>query len=119
MTRRVMSGVAVVFLALLGVACGSSSVPRASSGAAPAKSATVEIKNISFQPDRVQITAGQSVTWHFDDAPVPHSVTADDKSYDSGVKTSGDFTHRFDKPGTYSYFCTVHPEQMKATIVVS
>ena len=111
---------AAAFLVLLGVACGSSSVPRASSsgGAGAAKSATVTIKNISFQPDRVQISAGQSVTWKFEDGQVPHSVTADDKSFDSGVKTSGEFTHRFDKAGTYSYFCTVHPQQMKATVVV-
>ena len=117
MRSRLTPALVAAFLALLGVACGSSSVPQASSGGA-AKAVTVTIKNIAFQPDRVQIGAGQSVTWQFDDGQVPHSVTAADKSFDSGVKTSGSFTHRFDKAGTYDYICTVHPQQMKATIVV-
>ncbi len=78
---------------------------------------TVTIKNVAFQPLRVQIRAGESVTWHFDDAQVPHTVTAADGGFESGVMTSGTFTHRFDKPGTYDYTCTIHP-QMKGTIVV-
>jgi plastocyanin len=61
---------------------------------------------------------GQSVTWHFDDAGVPHTVTAGDGSFDSPVMTSGTFTHRFDKAGSYDYICTIHPTQMKGTIVV-
>lgn len=107
-------GLVVASLALLTFACGGST----SAGAGKA-AATVTIKNIAFQPDSVQISTGQTVTWRFDDASVPHTVTAGDGSFDSGTKTSGQFSHRFDKPGTYEYSCTVHPQQMRAKVVVS
>jgi plastocyanin len=47
-----------------------------------------------------------------------HAVTAVDKSFDSAGLDSGDAcTHSFTKPGTYAYFCALHP-YMKGVIVV-
>ena len=103
-------------LALLAVGCGGSS-GGSSSGAS--KPVTVTIKNVAFQPPRLEIDAGQTVTWRFQDAPTAHTVTAADHSFDSGTMTSGEFSHRFDKAGTYDYNCTVHPQQMKGTVVVT
>ncbi len=109
--------VVLVPLALLAFACGGSSGGSQSGGAG--KATTVTIKNLAFQPDHVEIKAGQTVTWRFDDSSTPHSVTAADGSFDSGTKTAGQFSHRFDKPGTYDYTCTVHPQQMRGTVVVT
>lgn len=81
--------------------------------AGAAKSATVTIRNISLQPDQVQIRAGQSVVWQFEDGAVPHSVTADDKSFDSGIQSSGELTHRFTQAGTYDDTSTVHPTRCR------
>lgn len=53
------------------------------------------------------ITAGQSVTFTWSGA-LQHSVTADDGSFDSGVKGSGTFVQTFNTPGTYRYYCSVH-----------
>jgi plastocyanin len=108
--------VPVACLALFAFSCGgSSSTSQSKSG----KAATVVIKNLSFQPDHIQVSAGQTVTWRFDDSSTPHTVTAADGSFDSGTKSSGEFSHRFDKPGTYDYTCTIHPQQMHGTVVVT
>ncbi len=104
-------------LALLAVGCGGSS--SGSEGTSAGKASVVTLKNLAFQPDRVQINAGQTVTWRFEDGSIPHTVTAADGSFDSGTKTSGQFSHRFAKPGTYDYTCTVHPQQMRGTVVVT
>ena len=47
-----------------------------------------------------------------------HTVTADDGSFDSGKTTDGEFHHAFDKPGTYGYHCSVHPD-MKGMVTVA
>lgn len=106
-----------VALGLSAFACGGSS--SGSQSKSTGKTATVVIKNLSFQPDHIQVTAGETVTWRFDDSSTPHTVTAVDSSFDSGTKTSGQFSHLFDKPGTYDYTCTIHPQQMHGTVVVT
>jgi plastocyanin len=88
-------------------------------GASPAPSSnpTVTIKDDAFSPAQLTISAGQTVTFvnQDDDA---HTVTSSAGDFDSkGLDTSGVWRHTFSKPGTYKYFCELHPF-MKATIVV-
>ncbi len=61
---------------------------------------------------------GSEVTWTFEDKGVSHNVTADDGSFRSPDVAKGTFVHRFDKPGTISYTCTIHPDKMKGTVNV-
>ena len=43
------------------------------------------------------------------DDDMPHTVTADDKSYDSGdLQKGASWTHRFLKVGSSTYTCTYH-----------
>lgn len=85
----------------------------ASASLAPA----VHIKNDAFTPKSLTITPGQTVTFTNDDDDA-HTVTATDGSFDSkGLDTSGVWRHVFPKPGTYTYFCELHPF-MRGTIVV-
>ncbi len=70
---------------------------------------TVLVSGMRFQPEVVRIKAGQSVVWTFNDPGVLHSVRAFDGSFDSGLRSSGSFAVRFDRPGTYCYQCTPHP----------
>jgi plastocyanin len=75
------------------------------------------MKNLTFLPRRLEIVAGTTVTWKNDD-PLDHSVTAVDKSFDSGLLRSGATWNRtFTQPGTYQITCTPHPF-MKVTVVV-
>jgi plastocyanin len=65
----------------------------------------------------IAITAGTKVTWvNHDD--VPHTVTANDKAFNSGaLDTDDQFSQVFTKPGAYSYFCGLHPHMIGRVIV--
>ena len=77
----------------------------------------VAAKDNQFTPPAIQVTAGTTVTWSFDDRFVPHDVTGD--GWTSGdPKSSGTFTHTFDRPGTYDYRCTLH-DGMDGRVVVT
>ena len=79
--------------------------------------ATVHIKDFKYHPPALTIHVGNRVTFVNDDDEA-HTVTATDKSFDSeGLDTAGMWQHVFNNPGTYHYFCELHP-YMKATIVV-
>lgn len=77
----------------------------------------VKIDNFSFAPQTVTVQAGTAVHWTNRD-DIPHTVVSEDKSFKSKVMdTDEDFTYTFTKPGTYSYFCSLHPK-MTAKVVV-
>jgi quinohemoprotein ethanol dehydrogenase len=62
-----------------------------------------------FQPLRIKVKAGGSVTWT-NDGKVPHDATAQDGSWSTGEVVPGkSATVKFDKPGTYTYVCKDHP----------
>jgi plastocyanin len=102
--RRNFSWAAPVMLMLLWVpllaACGGSSTPP--------PNISVSIKDNSFSPHDLQISAGQTVTW-MNNGQAVHTVTADDGSFDSGNLNAGEsFQYTFTKPGRYPYFCRFH-----------
>jgi plastocyanin len=79
--------------------------------------ATIHIKDFKYNPPTLAVHVGDRVTFVNDDDEA-HTVTATDKSFDSeGLDTAGTWQHVFTKPGTYRYFCELHP-YMKATIIV-
>ena len=89
----------------------------ATSAAAAAPATTVKIANFTFQAPVVTVKPGSTVTWVNDD-DIPHTVTADDKSFKSKVLDSGErFSFTFAKPGAFGYFCSLHPH-MTGKIVV-
>src|SRR4029079_14537372 len=70
----------------------------------------VKISNFKFEPKESTIKAGSSVEWT--DEGGRHTVEADDGSFKSETMTvGGRFTHKFDTPGVYPYFCTFHGEK--------
>jgi plastocyanin len=78
---------------------------------------TVTIKNFDFAPMALTVTAGSTVTWRNDDEE-PHTVVSVDGLFRSAAFDGGQtYAFKFDKPGTYKYFCTIHPK-MTGTIVV-
>jgi len=78
---------------------------------------TIHIKDFKFNPTPAKIKAGDRVTFINDDDEA-HTATAEDKSFDSeGLDGGRSWQHVFSKPGTYKYFCELHP-YMKAVIVV-
>jgi len=85
--------------------------------AGAAVAAEIRMAAFKFQTDSVVIAAGQTVRWVNGD-PVEHTITFDGTEPGSPpVPHHGTFSHRFDKPGTYTYHCTPHP-YMKGVVVV-
>jgi plastocyanin len=77
----------------------------------------VKIDNFSFGPAAITVAAGTTVTWTNRD-DIPHTVVADDKTFKSKVlDTDEKFSYNFSKPGTYPYFCSVHPKMTGKVIV--
>lgn len=71
----------------------------------------------SFNPATVTITPGTTVTWVNDDS-IAHTVTSRDGLFDSPTLNRGQrFSYKFDRPGTYGYFCKIHPTMTGQVIV--
>src|ERR1700690_1019984 len=80
---------------------------------------SVTIDNFAFAPAILTIAPGTKVTWDNKDEE-PHTVTSADggRTFKSpALDTDDKFSFTFDKPGTYKYFCSIHPH-MVGTIVV-
>jgi plastocyanin len=76
-----------------------------------------DLTNWHYEPADVTVPAGSTVVW-VNQGKEDHTVTADDRSFDSGYKKKGaSFQRAFPRPGKYSYHCAPHP-WMKGTVVV-
>lgn len=83
----------------------------------PKPAAIVHINDFKYNPTPVTVNTGDTVEFINDDSEA-HTVTADDKSFDSGgMDTSDTWSHTFTKAGKYTYFCALHP-WMKAVVIV-
>ena len=79
---------------------------------------TVKIDNFTFEPAQLTVKSGTTVTWVNED-DIPHTIVATDHSFKSkALDTDDKFSFAFTKPGTYQYFCGLHPH-MVATITVT
>lgn len=88
--------------------------------AAPTESAAglrIAIEGFKYQPATLTVAVSTTVMWVNQDDDV-HTVTSVDGLFASpGLGRDEAFSRRFDAPGTYTYFCAVHPH-MRATIIV-
>ena len=121
-------------LALMLVACASSKDTGLSTGPTEEQSQSnkVEVIDSLFKPATLTVKAGTEVDWA-QTGSLPHSVTADDASFDSSpgclqdpvnkcLKSGAEFKRTFDKAGTYKYYCVIHGSKggvgMSGSIVV-
>ena len=103
-------------LALMGVLLTAYS---RGAGAQPAVTDANEIviQNFAFEPSTLTVKVGTKVTWvNRDDEP--HTATATDKRFSSKALENGDrFSTEFTQPGTYKYYCALHPKMTGQVIV--
>lgn len=106
-------------LLLLGAtAVGALQDDDAGAGVEPA-AGEVAIVDFEFDPNALQASVGQSLTWTNQDSAT-HTVTSDG----GGPLASGDleqgesYEASFDAAGTYEYICTIHPT-MRGTVEVT
>lgn len=124
MTRRVLPFVAVALL--LASACASGASTRSSqseqvesAGTTLAKTKTVHLpKSYKFAPDNIEVAKGAVVTWINED-DFPHTVRLlDGSGGDKQLGVGASTTITFDQTGEYRYDCSLHPTQMKGSVVV-
>jgi plastocyanin len=95
---------------------GAAAAPGAPAGPT---NVSVGIANNLFSPATVTVNAGSTVTWSNSDT-VTHTATADDGSFSSGlVKKATSWAHTFATPGTFTYFCEIHPEMTGTVIAIA
>jgi Icc protein len=86
--------------------------------AAAADARQVVVDNFSFSPAAATVPVGATVIWTNRD-DVPHNIVSTEKKFASPVlDTDQQFSHRFEAPGKYSYYCSLHP-RMTGQIVVA
>ena len=104
--------------------CGISSLSLsaladdASSATAAGKVNKIEIKDFAFNPQTITVKSGEKITWINRDEE-PHTIVSVEKQFkkSSALDTDQEFTITAGAPGTYTYYCSVHPK-MTGTIVV-
>jgi plastocyanin len=93
------------------------SAPAGTDSTAAAKPVSVDTKDFAYAPASVTVPVGTKVIFKNSD-PVAHTVTSDDKLFDSKDMNQGTtWAHVFDKAGTYKYTCAYH-SYMHGTVIV-
>lgn len=102
-----------------GAAESAPSIPKTSgsAGATSAAPSDVKIDNFSFTPQEIRVKAGTTITWTNRD-DIPHTVTSTESIFKSkALDTDETFSTTLAKPGTYSYFCSIHPKMTGKVVV--
>ena len=78
----------------------------------------IEIKDFAFNPQTITVKSGETITWINRDEE-PHTIVSVEKQFKKSpaLDTDQEYTITAGAPGTYSYYCSVHPK-MTGTIVV-
>jgi len=77
----------------------------------------VVVDNFSFAPVTATVAAGSTITWTNRD-DVPHNIVSTERKFKSPLLDTGEkFVHRFEAPGTYKYFCSLHPKMTGQVVV--
>jgi amicyanin len=107
--------------AVIAAALGAATAPLVAAIVLPVSAqnapGAIGIDNFTFNPQNLTVKAGTTVTWTNKD-DIPHAIAAVNKEFKSKALDTGDaYSFTFTTPGTYAYFCSLHPH-MTGTIVV-
>jgi plastocyanin len=104
-------------LAIMAFVAGAALACAIAPSVAQNRAVSVTIDNFVFEPARLIVKAGTTVTWTNRD-DIPHTVASKDRLFKSqALDTDETYSFTFSTPGEYRYFCSLHPH-MTATIVV-
>jgi amicyanin len=104
--------------AVLGAVVGSGLAGGVLVARAQTAATAVAIDNFTFAPQKLMVKAGTTVTWTNKD-DIPHGIAATNNvfSRSKALDTDDSYSFTFTTPGTYEYFCYIHPH-MTGTVVV-
>ena len=79
---------------------------------------TVTIDNFSFAPATLTVKAGSTVTWTNRD-DIPHGIASSNNAFkkSGALDTNDSYSFTFATPGTYQYFCYLHPHMVGSIVV--
>ena len=83
---------------------------------ASADEVAIEIGNFTFGPQELKVKSGTTVTWTNED-DIPHTVVSPNNYRSKVLDTDGTYSFTFTTPGTYEYFCSLHPHMTGAIVV--
>jgi plastocyanin len=90
---------------------------RARSEEAKSSPTEVRVDNFSFGPETLTVPTNSTVTWVNKD-DVPHVIASNEGLFKSkALDTDDKYSYTFTKPGTYSYYCSIHPKMVGKIIV--
>jgi plastocyanin len=91
----------------------------AATGGPPPTGPRSVIEDRAYKPGGITVAAGQTVTWH-NETIAPHTVTSTTGLFGSGRLNGGEtYTITFANPGTFNYYCTIHPTMKGAVTVLA
>lgn len=90
---------------------------QAKSAEAETHGSEIRVDNFTFGPETLSVRTNTTVTWVNKD-DVPHVIASNDGLFKSkALDTDDKFSYTFSKPGTYGYFCAIHPKMVGKVIV--
>ena len=112
-TAALLCGIAFLNLSLFAIAGEMKNDDNTSS-----KQNRIEIKDFAFNPQTITVKSGEKVTWINRDEE-PHTIVSVGKQFkkSTALDTDQEFTITVGAPGTYEYFCSVHPKMTGIIIV--
>jgi plastocyanin len=107
-----------IVAAALGAATATALAAVVLPGWADTAPQAVSIDNFTFTPQTTTVKAGTTVTWTNKD-DIPHGIASSNNAFtkSKALDTDDSYSFKFTTPGTYQYFCYIHPH-MVGTIVV-
>lgn len=116
--RLLPIALALGLVALVG--CSSTAeTPKEATGNATRTDKVDLPKSYRFAPAVIEVATGTSVTWTNSDNFVHNVHLLDGSDVTKGLPLGGSATITFNEPGTIAYQCSLHPQQMKGTVVVT
>ena len=108
----------VIAATVLGAAVGSLLAASVLFARADGPTSTVSIDNFSFAPQTLTVKAGTTVTWTNRD-DIPHGIGSSNNAFkrSAALDTDDNFSFTFTTPGTYQYFCYLHPHMVGSIVV--
>ncbi len=115
--RGMLASVAALVLLLFGSSGATQGTQGARSASDQETKYEVTVQNFTFIPGSLTVPVGTTVTWINHDEE-PHRVVSTEKKFNSPVlQKDAKFTHTFSAPGTYDYYCSIHPKMTGKVIV--
>jgi plastocyanin len=91
--------------------------PTRAKGEAAVSPLEVQVDNFTFGPDTLTVQVNSTVTWINKD-DLPHTIASSDGVFKSkALDTEDKYSYTFTKPGTYAYFCSIHPKMVGKIVV--